>query len=82
MERIACLYRLTIEVGQNYISVDNSAARRNVGKLNEELAQALLQVGGRETGSTARAGLLVRGFRLETDFQGAWRPDFPEAEIQ
>jgi hypothetical protein len=82
IERIACMYRLTIEVGQNYISVDNSATRRNVRGLNEELAQMLLQIGQQETDATARAGFLVRGFRIETDFQGAWRPDFPEAEVR
>jgi len=82
IERIACMHRLTIEVGQNYISVDNSATRRNVRTLTEELAQMLLQIGQQETDATARGGFLVRGFRLETDFQGAWRPDFPEAEVR
>lgn len=81
IQRIACLHRLTIEVGRNYISVDNSAARRNVRTLNEELAQALIQIGQLETDATARAGFLVRGFRLETDFQGTWRSNFPEAEV-
>jgi hypothetical protein len=53
-----------------------------VRTLNEELAQALLEVGQQKTDAAARAGFLVHGFRLETDFQGAWPPDFPEAEVR
>lgn len=82
IERIACRHMLTIETARNYISDENSIIRRNVQTLNEELAQALLQAGQKETDVTARTGFLVRGFRLETDFLGDWHLDFPPAEVR
>ena len=55
--------------------------RDAVRALNEELAQRLLALAAETREEMTRTGLLVRGFRLATDYGGTWRPEFPESEV-
>src|SRR5690349_4878980 len=49
--------------------------------LYEELGQVLLQLGVDAKDPMARAGFLVHGFELETEFQGTWRAVFRGFEV-
>jgi hypothetical protein len=58
----------------NYRDVDPTRVRGEVGVLQEELAERLINISDNSDDPRARAGFLVRGFQLETDFAGTWRP--------
>jgi hypothetical protein len=81
LEGIASLRMWTTELGMNYRGADPLAVRDAIRGLREELAQRLLELAEEATEDEARAGFLVRGFHLETDFGGTWRPEFPEFEV-
>jgi hypothetical protein len=81
LEGIAALRMWTSELGMNYLGVDPLAVRDAVRALNEELAQRLLALAAETEEERARAGLLVRGFRLATEYRGRWDPEFVESEI-
>ena len=70
-----------LEVGMNYRHVDPTLARGAFRVLEEELAERLMHIADNTDDPRARAGFLVRGFQLETDFGGIWRPEFPDVEI-
>jgi hypothetical protein len=81
LEGIASLRMWIVELGLNYRSDDPLVVRDAIRALREELAQRLIQLATEATEDEARAGFLIRGFRLETDFAGTWRPEFPEFEL-
>src|SRR6266568_2559040 len=81
LEVAAALRMWALELGMNYRDVDPTRVRREVGALQEELAERLINIADNSDDPRARAGLLVRGFQLETDFGATWRPEFPEVEI-
>ena len=81
LEVAAALRMWALEVGMNYRDVDPTLVRREVGALQEELAERLIHIADKTDDPRARAGFLIRGFQLETDFAGTWRPEFPEVEI-
>jgi hypothetical protein len=81
LEVAAALRMWALEVGMNYRDVDPTRVRAEVGALQEELAERLIHIADSTDDPRARAGFLVRGFQLETDFGGTWRPEFPEVEI-
>jgi hypothetical protein len=80
-EGIASLRMWTTELGMNYRSADPLDVRDAIRALREELAQRLLELAEKATEDEARIGILIRGFRLETDFGGTWRPEFPKFEV-
>jgi hypothetical protein len=81
LELAAALRMWVLEVGMNYRDVDPTLVRGAVSALQEELAERLIHIADNTDDPPARAGFLVRGFKLETDFGGTWRPEFPEVEI-
>jgi hypothetical protein len=81
LEVAASLWMWALEVGMNYRHADPSSVRGEIRALEEELAQRLIHIADQADDPLARAGFLVRGFRLETDFGDAWRPEFPESEV-
>jgi hypothetical protein len=81
LEGIASLGMWIVELGMNYRSDDPLVVRDAIRALREELAQRLIQLAAKATEDEARAGFLIRGFRLETDFVQMWRPEFPEFEL-
>ena len=81
LEVAAALRMWALELGMNYRDVDPTRVRGEVGVLQEELAERLISIADNSDDPRARAGFLVRGFQLETDFGGTWRPEFPEVEI-
>ena len=81
LEVTAALRMWALEVGMNYRDVDPTLVRREVGALQEEMAEQFILISDKTNDPRARAGILVRGFQLETDFGGTWRPEFPEVEI-
>jgi hypothetical protein len=81
LEVAAALRMWALELGMNYRDVDPTRVRGEVGALQEELAERLMYIADNTDDPRARAGFLVRGFQLETDFGGTWRPEFPEVEI-
>jgi hypothetical protein len=78
---IASLQMWTTLIGLNYQGADPSSVRGSIRALDEELAQRLLRLADQTRDRGARAGFLVQGFRLETDFAGTWRPEFPGFEV-
>ncbi len=81
LEVAASLRMWALEVGMNYRDVDPSSVRGQVRALQEELAERLIHIADQSDDPRGRAGFLVRGFRLRTDFGGVWRPEFPEFEV-
>jgi len=81
LEGIVSLLLWMTELGMNYHSSDPLVVRDTIRGLREELAQRLLVLADEATEDEPRAGFLIRGFRLETDFGGTWRPQFPEHEV-
>jgi hypothetical protein len=81
LEVVAALRMWALEVGMNYRDVDPTLARGEVRALQEELAERLIHIADKTDDPRARAGFLVRGFQLETDFEGTWRPEFPAVGI-
>jgi hypothetical protein len=81
LEGIASLQMWTTLIGQNYQGADLSTVRGSIRALDEELAQRLRQLAAQTRDQGARAGFLVQGLRLETDFAGAWKPEFPGSEV-
>lgn len=81
LEGIASLQMWTTVIGQNYQGVDPSTVRGSIRVLDEELAQRLLCLADQTSDRGARAGFLVQGLRLETDFAGIWKPEFPGSEV-
>jgi hypothetical protein len=81
LEGIASLQMWTTLIGQNYQGADPSTVRGSIRTLDEELAQRLLRLADRTRDPGARAGFLVQGLRLETDFAGTWKPEFPGSEV-
>lgn len=69
------------ELGMNYPGADRSDVRHALRGLYEEFAERARQLARAEASESARAGLLVRGFELETDFSGQWSARFPDFEI-
>jgi hypothetical protein len=82
LEGIASLQMWTTLIGQNYQGVDPSTVRGSIRALNEELAQRLQRLADQTNDREARAGFLVQGLRLETDFAGNWKPEFPGSEVR
>lgn len=81
LEAAAALRMWALEVGMNYRDSDPTLARAAMGALHDELAQRLMHLSDITDRRSAREGFLVRGFLLETDFGGTWRPEFPEVEV-
>jgi len=81
LEGIASLRMWIVELGMNYRSDDPLIVRDAIRALREELAQRLIQLAAEAAEDETRAGFLIRGFRLETDFAGTWHPEFLEFEL-
>jgi hypothetical protein len=81
LEGIASLQMWTTLIGQNYQGADPSTVRGSIRALDEELAQRLRRLADQTRDQGSRAGFLVQGLRLETDFAGAWKPEFPGSEV-
>lgn len=81
LEGVAALQMWITAHGMNYAGVDSSDVRSSVHGLQEELAQRLIELAEATRDPAARAGYLVRGVRLSTDFSAEWRLDFPAFEV-
>ncbi len=82
LEAIAAFHVWGTQLGMNLLDLDRSEVRQAARALQEELAERLRQLGFGEENFAPRAGFLVRGFTLATDFDGTWRPEFPEREVE
>ncbi len=81
LEGIASLQMWKTLIGLNYLGANPSSVRGSIRGLEEELAQRLLRLADEAGDASARAGFLVQGFHLETDFGGTWKLEFPGFEV-
>ncbi len=80
-EGIAALQTLSTYLGMLFVGRDPSVATKARRSIDQELAQRLIVMGMGTTDPAAKAGFLVRGFKLETGLEHEWRLEFPQHEV-
>lgn len=82
LEALAALKVWSTQLGMNLIDLDPSQVRDAARGLDEERGERMRYLGEHEEDARARAGFLVRGLHVATDFDGTWRSEFEDFEIE
>jgi len=82
LEVAASLRMWLLEAGSRFVDADPSSVCAEVRSVQRKLAEHLVRLANLTDDAQARAGFLIRGFRIKTDFEGAWYADFPGDEVR